>query len=389
MLRSDGRAILLRISAPFSTSEYSMTPGGEIYIDAGAHGATKNILAVMYLNRAASPAMPVPMPAPPTGYPEPVPVAAPPAPYVEPEPAAPYVEPEPVELDTFTEPLQPYGEWTVVNNWGRVWRPSPGVVGADFTPYSSGGHWVWTDVGWTFESDYDWGWAPFHYGRWASVPEYGWVWQPGATWGPAWVDWRFGGGYVGWVPMGPAGYAYPEHHWTFVENGRFASPHFREFIVPRERVHALAVVTAMLPRSGRFHPSQPFGPPRLEIERAYGRPVPMVHAGSPNARPGVLPSHNVPSQYRGPTHSAGPIPTSQGWKPAPPLHQGTPAPQMHQGGPPPSQQFHQGGQPQLHQGPQPQPMHQGQGPQMHQGGPPPQQVHPAAPSGQNHSHDRH
>ena len=32
----------------------------------------------------------------------------------------------------------------------------------------------------------------------------GWCWIPGTTWGPAWVNWRWGGGYVGWAPMAPA-----------------------------------------------------------------------------------------------------------------------------------------------------------------------------------------
>jgi len=27
-------------------------------------------------------------------------------------------------------------------------------------------------------SDYNWGWAPFHYGRWAYDPFYGWMWVP-------------------------------------------------------------------------------------------------------------------------------------------------------------------------------------------------------------------
>jgi hypothetical protein len=55
-------------------------------------------------------------------------------------------------------------------------------------------------------SDYGWGWAPYHYGRWA-YGSYGWGWIPGRTYAPAWVTWRTGGpgfGYVGWAPMAPA-----------------------------------------------------------------------------------------------------------------------------------------------------------------------------------------
>ena len=33
-------------------------------------------------------------------------------------------------------------------------------------PTPPAGHWLQTEYGWTWISDWDWGWAPFHYGRW-------------------------------------------------------------------------------------------------------------------------------------------------------------------------------------------------------------------------------
>src|SRR5947207_1936823 len=84
-----------------------------------------------------------------------------------------------------------------------VWTPSSSLVGMDFSPYSSGGHWVLTEFGWTWVSDWDWGWAPFHYGRWAVAGSGRWCWVPGTIWGPAWVAWRSGSGYVGWAPLPP------------------------------------------------------------------------------------------------------------------------------------------------------------------------------------------
>jgi hypothetical protein len=45
-VKVEGNAVRLKVAAPFSTSEYSITAGGEVYIDAGAHGATKLFLAV-------------------------------------------------------------------------------------------------------------------------------------------------------------------------------------------------------------------------------------------------------------------------------------------------------------------------------------------------------
>src|SRR5262249_46068580 len=90
-----------------------------------------------------------------------------------------------VSVEVFDRTLSPYGEWVVVGRFGRVWRPYPAVVGVDFRPYLSAGHWEYTDYGWTFESDHPWGWAAFHYGRWVLDPYYGWVWVPDTVSGPA------------------------------------------------------------------------------------------------------------------------------------------------------------------------------------------------------------
>jgi uncharacterized membrane protein YgcG len=112
---------------------------------------------------------------------------------------------DPNAYQQFESTLSPYGSWQDVPDYGHVWVPSATAVGYDFEPYSTGGHFVMSDYGWTWVSDWDWGWAPFHYGRWAMAPGYGWCWLPGTHWGPAWVHWRWGGGYVGWAPMGPRG----------------------------------------------------------------------------------------------------------------------------------------------------------------------------------------
>lgn len=104
-----------------------------------------------------------------------------------------------VSYQTFYDDLSPYGEWIDNPDYGYVWHPDVN----DFRPYSSGGHWVWTDeYGWMWASDYEWGWAPFHYGRWVADNYYGWMWVPGYEWSPAWVEWRTGGDYYGWAPLG-------------------------------------------------------------------------------------------------------------------------------------------------------------------------------------------
>ena len=104
-----------------------------------------------------------------------------------------------VSMDVFVGALSPYGRWATYPSYGSVWICNdPG-----FIPYNTGGHWVYTTYGWTWVSDYRWGWAPFHYGRWAFDAAYGWMWVPGYEWGPAWVSWRTGGDYYGWAPLTP------------------------------------------------------------------------------------------------------------------------------------------------------------------------------------------
>lgn len=126
-----------------------------------------------------------------------------------------------VSLETFYDELSPYGVWIDDPQYGQVWRPD--VDQDEFRPYYTNGHWEMTQYGNTWVSNYDWGWAPFHYGRWHHASRGGWVWVPGTDWGPAWVNWRSGGGYYGWAPMGPGininisvGSRIPDFFWVFV-----------------------------------------------------------------------------------------------------------------------------------------------------------------------------
>ena len=111
-------------------------------------------------------------------------------------------------VDDFRSVLAPYGAWMDDPQYGTIWMPSPAVVGGDFTPYMTAGHWAY-DQDYTWVSDYDWGWAPFHYGRWFQYPGRGWAWIPGKQYAGAWVTWRNGDdgyGYVGWAPTPPSFY---------------------------------------------------------------------------------------------------------------------------------------------------------------------------------------
>ena len=108
-----------------------------------------------------------------------------------------------VTLNFFYDNLSPYGSWIDVGDYGYCFQPGVAVDNADWRPYADG-YWAYTDAGWTWVSYEDFGWATYHYGRWADLADYGWVWVPGYEWAPAWVSWRTGGDYVGWAPLPPA-----------------------------------------------------------------------------------------------------------------------------------------------------------------------------------------
>ncbi|HKI00164.1 MAG TPA: DUF6600 domain-containing protein [Candidatus Sulfotelmatobacter sp.] len=120
------------------------------------------------------------------------------------------------------EDLDEYGDWSYVAGYGPCWRPRAVVVG--WAPYRFG-HWVYVGPwGWTWVEDEPWGFAPFHYGRWASVNG-GWFWVPGPVvvrpvWAPALVafvgggpGFRFSAGVgVGWFPLAPGEVFVPGYH---------------------------------------------------------------------------------------------------------------------------------------------------------------------------------
>jgi hypothetical protein len=107
-----------------------------------------------------------------------------------------------VSIDFFYDNLADGGSWIEVGDYGYCWQPSVAVSNTSWRPYTDG-YWAYTDLGWTWISYEDFGWATYHYGRWIRLRGRGWVWVPGREWGPAWVSWRTGGDYVGWAPLPP------------------------------------------------------------------------------------------------------------------------------------------------------------------------------------------
>jgi uncharacterized membrane protein YgcG len=144
----------------------------------------------------------VPAPTPPSSQ-----NATPGVPTPTPADAAEYEDTDPSALTAFSPQLDPYGRWVDDSRYGRVWVPDAQVVGPDFAPYVSNGHWA-LDVenNWVWESDYPFGWVVFHYGRWVWIDSVGWSWVPGRRYAPAWVVWRVPTAdyaYVGWAPAPP------------------------------------------------------------------------------------------------------------------------------------------------------------------------------------------
>jgi hypothetical protein len=118
------------------------------------------------------------------------------------------------------EDLDDNGTWEDAPEYGHVWYPSG--VATDWAPYHDG-TWDWVEPwGWTWVDNASWGFAPFHYGRWAYVGSR-WGWVPGPVdvapvYAPALVAFVGGGGFgvdisvggpIGWFALGPRDVYFP------------------------------------------------------------------------------------------------------------------------------------------------------------------------------------
>jgi hypothetical protein len=81
----------------------------------------------------------------------------------------------PREIVGYTQ-LDANGTWAQDATYGAVWYPRVAV--ADWAPYRDG-RWEWVvPWGWTWIDNAPWGFAPYHYGRWARIGAR-WAWVPG------------------------------------------------------------------------------------------------------------------------------------------------------------------------------------------------------------------
>ncbi|MDQ7947603.1 MAG: hypothetical protein REI78_15900 [Pedobacter sp.] len=199
---------------------------------------------------------------------------------------------EDVSLQSFYDELSPYGVWIQDPQYGYVWRPD--VDQDEFRPYYTNGRWAMTEYGNTWVSNYDWGWAPFHYGRWIYNRYNQWVWLPDTTWGPAWVSWRSGGGYYGWAPMGPSvsvniniggGYRIPDMCWNFIPYSNIYYSNYPRYSYIRNRTYIqnTVIINNTYIRNNRTYYT---GPRIDDIRRATNQRV-NVYSVNRSHSPGV------------------------------------------------------------------------------------------------------
>lgn len=106
--------------------------------------------------------------------------------------------------------LDRYGDWQQDLVYGAVWLPYN--LPENWAPYRTG-LWRWiAPWGWTWIDEAPWGFAPFHYGRWAQIGPR-WAWVPGRlpqrpVYAPALVAFigdsdRDNTRPLGWFPLAP------------------------------------------------------------------------------------------------------------------------------------------------------------------------------------------
>jgi hypothetical protein len=208
-----------------------------------------------------------------------------------------YADNDPAALSDFHAPLDPYGTWSDDATYGTVWVPAPSAVGPDFTPYVSSGHWAYDDD-YVWVSDYSWGWAPFHYGRWVFVDGRGWAWIPGREYRGAWVNWSVDDGYsyLGWAPMGPSfvwfggapvvygGYWGPR--WAYVRRGEVFAPRVGARVVVGPSAVAIGARMRPFSAEGRLGPPPAkFGYSPAQVPRVSGSAAVNVNRAQEFAHP--------------------------------------------------------------------------------------------------------
>ncbi len=189
-------------------------------------------------------------------------------------------DPAYVSYNDFYQDLSNYGQWIDDPQYGYVWSPE---VDGSFRPYYTNGYWAMTEYGNTWVSQYQWGWACFHYGRWTYDNYYGWLWIPGTTWGPAWVSWRYGDGFYGWAALGPnyeygSDYVCPNNWWVFIPpQYLYSGNYYHYWNGPHGNGHIIANTTFVNNTYVNNGTTYITGPRTKEVENLSHQPVQVFH----------------------------------------------------------------------------------------------------------------
>jgi hypothetical protein len=285
--------------------------------------------------------------------------------------------------------LASYGHFAQSAHYGPVWYPSE--VPADWAPYRDG-HWAYVAPwGWTWVDNARWGFAPFHYGRWAQI-DGRWGWLPGggapyvggtypiyspalvafvgiggATLGFGGGEWAAGGYAPAWVPLGPREPYYPWYHAragyfadinrfygvprTLIERGPtyYNTVNFSQTNIFVNRGAATVVPASVFTRGQSVRAVAHAVPARAfaEARPLAGRLPVMPTAFTPNLPPEAARRFNLPPVAVRPLHvAAGPkiIPHAPGAHATPELRHVSLPPNVH----PAPAALHQGGSGQNH-----------------------------------------
>ena len=195
-----------------------------------------------------------------------------------------------VSYADFYNGLAPYGQWIQEPQYGYMWAPA---VEGDFRPYYTNGKWVMTEMGNLWASEYPWGWAAFHYGRWTYDSYYGWLWIPGGSWAPAWVSWRAGDGVFGWAPLGPgaaAGHSDAKHKcpadwWVFLpQRYIYHDQYYRYWNGPASNSRHLKHTQMMTSTFDGGEAAYYTGPALAQVKQAVGNPVQVYRVRDSKSR---------------------------------------------------------------------------------------------------------